>query len=377
MPIWRPYFFDLFVAAMCFSLLALLFRWSGDLDARYRCAARYGLVAAGLLIGCASLFGVYRLAALLPNPLVVAVRGAGILCAAMAIYATPIIFAWRRLPPINPRRRNALKAAAVGAAAVPVAITAFGFIQRDDLRAVEVDMPVPGLPKDLHGIRIVQLTDIHLSPLVSESFLARSVDMANEARADIAIVTGDLVTSRKDPLDACLRQLGRLRSNVGTFGCMGNHERYAGAEAHAETAGKRRGIRFLRSEAQPLRFGDATLNLVGVDYQRMGTKYLTDTQHLILPGATNVLLTHNPDVFPVATAERFDVTLAGHTHGGQVNFEIIHPQLNIARFYTPYVHGLYELNASRLYVSRGIGTIGVPARIGAPPEIAILRLCAI
>ena len=92
------------------------------------------------------------------------------------------------------------------------------------------------------------------------------------------------------------------------------------------------------------------------------------------PGALNILLQHNPDVFPTAVRQGWDLTLAGHTHGGQVNVEILNHDLNIARFYTPYVRGLYRSGRSAIYVTRGIGTIGMPARIGAPPEVTLLRL---
>jgi predicted MPP superfamily phosphohydrolase len=135
-------------------------------------------------------------------------------------------------------------------------------------------------------------------------------------------------------------------------------------------------MRFLRSDAQVLRFGNAALNLAGVDYQRRGRPYLRGAETLLVPDAFNVLLSHNPDVFPAAARKGFDLTIAGHTHGGQVNFEIIHPSLNVARFTTPYVYGKYEKDGRQMYVSRGIGTIGVPARLGAPPEVVCIRLCA-
>jgi predicted MPP superfamily phosphohydrolase len=90
-----------------------------------------------------------------------------------------------------------------------------------------------------------------------------------------------------------------------------------------------------------------------------------------------VLLSHNPDVFPLAAEQGYDVTIAGHTHGGQVNFEILHSELNVARYFTRYVLGLYRRGNASAYVSSGLGTIGVPVRIGAPPEVAVLRLCAI
>jgi uncharacterized protein len=376
MLIWRSYFFDLIIAAVCLALLLLLFRWTMQLGPRYRRAARAAVFASVIIISIAAVLSPSRISRHLPNDFVVAIRAVGIMTCALVMYTTVLALVLRRVPAVNRGRRNALKAASAIAVGMPLTVAAAAFIKRDQLRFVELDMPVPNLPKDLRGLRLVQITDIHLSPLVSESLLARAIDMANEARGAITIVTGDLISRRGDPLDVCLRQLARLRSDAGTFGCMGNHETYAGAETYTTASGKRLGLRFLRSEAVPLRFGDATLNLVGVDYQRRESRYLRGTESLILPGATNLLLSHNPDVFQVAAAQGFDVTLAGHTHGGQVNFEIIHPTLNVARFYTPYVYGLYEAGDKRLFVSRGVGTIGVPARLGAPPEVAVLRLCA-
>ena len=89
-----------------------------------------------------------------------------------------------------------------------------------------------------------------------------------------------------------------------------------------------------------------------------------------------MLLSHNPDVFPVAAAQGHDLIISGHTHGGQVNLEIPGMPLNVARFYTPYIHGTYREGGSLLYVSRGIGTVGIPLRLGAPPEVNLIRLCA-
>jgi hypothetical protein len=103
---------------------------------------------------------------------------------------------------------------------------------------------------------------------------------------------------------------------------------------------------------------------------------LQDAELLREPGAFHLLLSHNPDVFPVAARKGFDLTLAGHTHGGQVNFEILEQQLNVARFYTPYTYGLYREASRAIYVTSGIGTVGVPMRLGAPPEVALIKLCA-
>src|ERR1700733_10572299 len=287
------------------------------------------------------------------------------------------ILAWRRTPQFDPARRKLLQAAGAGLCIAPLAATAFGIARRNQFRVSEVAIPIPNLPKDLEGLRIVQITDIHLSPFLSEREFARAIDMANDTRANIALVTGDLITRPGDPLDACLGQLARLRAEAGVLGCLGNHEIYADTENFVTEQGRRMGIEFLRHQAKQLRFGSATINFAGVDYQRMHSHYLKGAERVIVPGALNVMLSHNPDVFPVAAAQGYHLTIAGHTHGGQVDVEILHQHLDVARYFTPFVQGLYRRENASVYVSNGLGTIGVPVRLGAPPEVSVLRLCAI
>jgi predicted MPP superfamily phosphohydrolase len=250
------------------------------------------------------------------------------------------------------------------------------WLPRRWLKQVEVNVRVPGLPKDLDGVRIAQLSDIHMSSFLSPDELAAAVDMANEFRPHLSVVTGDLITRDGDPLDSCLVGLKRLKADAGVYGCLGNHEIYANCEAYAAEQAARLGMRFLRGEAETLRFGQARLRLAGVDYQKMHGPYLVGAKALQEPGAFQVLLSHNPDVFETAAAQRWDLTLAGHTHGGQVTVEYLNQHLNLARFFTPYVYGHYEKEKSHIYVTRGIGTVGVPMRIGAAPEVALVRLCA-
>lgn len=278
----------------------------------------------------------------------------------------------------SPARRRFFQTAYAAVFAAPPAVLGYGvFIQRHQLFLREQKLEIPDLPPDLDGLRLVQLTDIHLSPFLSRAELERAVAMANETRAQIALVTGDLITTVRDPLDDCLDTLARLRADAGVFGCMGNHEIYARAESYVEREGARRGLQFLRHTAAPLRFGNAVMNLAGVDYQPLRRPYLVGAEELVVPGALNVLLSHNPDVFPVAARQGYAVTIAGHTHGGQIRVEILDTDLNPGRFYTPYVDGVYRNGPAAIFVSRGIGTIAIPARVGAPPEVALLRLCRI
>jgi uncharacterized protein len=275
----------------------------------------------------------------------------------------------------SPSRRRFIGAVRWAILGVPVGAVGYGtFVLRHRLRVREQNIRIAGLPEDLDGLKVAQLTDIHLSPFLSVRELERAVEMANEARPHVTLVTGDLITSGGDPLDDCLRALARLKADAGVYGCMGNHEIYADCEDYVQREGARLGMTFLRRQTALLRFGAANLNLAGVDYQRLNTHYLRGAERLLAAGAFNVLLSHNPDVFPVAAAKGFPLTIAGHTHGGQVRVEILGVDLNVSRFYTPYVDGLYEKDGSAIFVSRGIGTIALPTRLGAPPEVALIRL---
>jgi predicted MPP superfamily phosphohydrolase len=277
----------------------------------------------------------------------------------------------------SPERRKLLQAAGTVAMAAPFAAMAYGVaIGRFDFHVREVDLKIPNLHPDLEGLRILQLSDVHLGQYLSERDFARVIDMSNGLRPHLAVMTGDLVSSYLDPLDRCILQLSRVRSDAGMLGCLGNHEKYIVAEEYTKEEAAKYGIRFLRSERHSLKFGNASINVAGFDYQRGANKknYLKGGEQLLAPGTLNLMLSHNPDVFPTAARQGWDVTLSGHTHGGQVTLEIVEQTVNIARFYTPYVTGKYELGNARCYVTRGIGTIGIPARVGVPPEITLLRL---
>lgn len=290
----------------------------------------------------------------------------------------PLVFLLRRLPPMDPSRRKLLRLAHAAAVAAPLAVIGFGIaVSRQRFELKEVEIAIPGLPKDLDGLRLAQLTDIHLGPFLSNSELARVVGMANQTRPHVALVTGDLISFRGDPLDDCLRLLAGLRAEAGILGCLGNHENYTDALAHATDAGARLGIEFLRTRSRKLRFGSSILSIAGVDYLAGREPQLPAASGLVTPGAVNILLSHNPNAFPSAVRRGFDLTISGHTHGGQVTMEVLSEAVTLIRFVTPYVQGLFRDGPAALYVSRGIGTVGVPARIGARPEVTLIRLCAI
>jgi len=282
-----------------------------------------------------------------------------------------------RAEEFNPARRQLLNTARGLLVAAPAALAGYGvFLERDRIQLKEVHLVVPRLPPALDGLHIVQLSDMHRSAFFSRQQLDRAVAMANEVKPQLIFVTGDLITRRGDPLDDCLDSLSRLRAEAGIFGCHGNHEVYARCQEYATIEGLKHGIRYLRHESELLLFGGARLNLCGVDYQRLSLPYLAGAESLVKPDAFNLLLSHNPDVFSVAEQKGFQLVLSGHTHGGQINVEILSENLNLARFFTPYVLGEYRRENSVAYVTPGLGTVGVPIRLGVPPEVTSIRLCA-
>lgn len=274
----------------------------------------------------------------------------------------------------NPARRRFLKTSTAAlCAGVPAAVLGAGVITRKDFRVKEIDITFSHLPKDLDGVRMLQISDIHLGPFFSAGDLRRVVDTSNELRADIAFVTGDLITTKQDPLDRCILELSRLRATAGIWGCMGNHEFYAKVEDYTKRKAAEYGIDFLREESRSLQFGESRLNLVGVDYRPW--QKLLEAEGLVETGQFNLLLAHTPEIFPHAAKKGFDLTLSGHTHGGQINLDVLGTNFNIVDLHTPYTKGLYRLPGSVIYVNSGLGTIGLPVRIGAPPEITLVRLC--
>lgn len=279
-----------------------------------------------------------------------------------------------RIPPFREDRRQFLKISTGAICAAPAVALGYGIITRTDFRVNEVNLKFRNLPKDLDGLRILQISDIHLGPFFQPKDLVRVVDAANGLHPDLAVVTGDLISDMYDPLDRCLEELRRLKNGSGIWGCMGNHEHYSHLENYTQKRARELDMSFLRQQSQRLRFGNSTLNLVGVDYQPTGP-YLNGVEQLMSPGDFNLLLAHTPEVFPTAAKKNFDLTLSGHTHGGQLNLDLLGTNFNIVELKTPYTKGVYELQNSTIYVNSGLGTIGLPARLGAPAEITLIRLC--
>ena len=307
----------------------------------------------------------------------------------------------------DPSRRYFFRTATAAAGAAPFLGAVYGFAaERLDYQVRRVEIPLPNLPPALDGMQIVQISDIHLSGYMTRFDVRRAVELANELRADLAVVTGDLITGASDPIADCIDEVRQLQAPLGIWGCNGNHEVYARAEDAAQQLFAQAGMRLLRQENAQIAFRGASFNLIGVDYQRERTKtghkspMLASIEPLIRRDMPNILLSHNPNSFDRAAELGIELSLAGHTHGGQIQVEILDHRLSPARFISDYVAGLYERplllpprdgqavtspkapsassirsgTTAKLYVNRGLGTVGAPVRLGVPPEISLLVL---
>jgi uncharacterized protein len=292
----------------------------------------------------------------------------------------------------NEDRRAFFRYSARFAAAVPLVAAVYGYTaERFNYQVRRVDIPIANLPPQLDGLKITQVSDIHIGDFMPRAEVRRAIDIANELGGDVVFVTGDLITGPHDPLRECVEEVARLHAPLGVWGCNGNHEIYADAEDEAQLLYSQHGMKLLRQERAELEWHGAKLNLVGVDYQRdhmvRGPKppMLAGLDPLIRRDMPNILLSHNPNSFYKAAELGIELSLAGHTHGGQVDVEILDQDVNPSRFITKFIAGLYRLpfggvaashqgKEASLYVNRGLGTIGLPARFGVDPEISLLTL---
>ncbi|MBE7366871.1 metallophosphoesterase [Ramlibacter pallidus] len=267
------------------------------------------------------------------------------------------------------------RASAAGVPLAALASTAIGFFNARRTAAVRrVRIPLAGLDPRLEGLRIVQISDIHVGPTIKHGYLQKIVDRVNALQPDIVAVTGDLVDGSVPELREHVAPLAQLRARHGVYFVTGNHEYYAGVHAWVQEV-QRLGLRVLHNEHVVLRHGDAPLVLAGVtDFTggHFDAGHRSDPEAALRgapAGAARVLLAHQPRSAAAAAAAGFDLQVSGHTHGGQ-----FFPWSFFVPLQQPYTAGLHQLGRLKVYVSRGTGYWGPPKRFGAPSEISELLL---
>jgi predicted MPP superfamily phosphohydrolase len=237
------------------------------------------------------------------------------------------------------------------------------------------DVKVRGLDPKLDGYRIAQLSDLHIGTMTPKRIGDKWVRRANAEAPDLTVVTGDMVTSGTAYHGDIAEVIGALRAKDGVFVAMGNHD-YFGDGEPLITLLRARGVRVLRNEGTLLGRDGASFYLAGIDDTWTKRDDMAAALRGRPPGMPTVLLAHDPDRFPQAAERGVELTLSGHTHGGQIAFPFLDRWISASHIAHRYNVGIYRKGDAWLYVHPGLGTTGPPMRLGVAPAVVILTLRA-
>jgi predicted MPP superfamily phosphohydrolase len=246
-------------------------------------------------------------------------------------------------------------------------------IEPDNYELSETDIFIRDLADRFDGFRIVQVSDIHHSRIVSLEEVRRVIALAQSARPDLVALTGDYTTMYRRYIEPCAEALGALNAPEGVWAVLGNHDHYTDAQLTTRAL-ERAHISVLGNANTLIRRGADVLQLAGVDDWSWGKADWGRAFYGLDRKRPSVLLSHQPRVLDLAEIEGVSLILSGHTHGGQVSLPLIGSPARFISSEMKYERGLYERGGTQLYVSRGTGVIGLPVRFGSRPEIAVLRL---
>jgi predicted MPP superfamily phosphohydrolase len=248
-------------------------------------------------------------------------------------------------------------------------------IRRRWFRVVERHVKVSGLDARFDGLRIAHLSDLHIGTLTPKAWGLAWSGAANRRAPDVAVVTGDMVTSGTDFHEDVADVVGALRAPGGVFASMGNHDYFGEGEPLVSML-RDRGVRVLRNEGAVVERAGARLWLAAIDDTWTRRDDLARALRERPEGLTTILLAHDPASFDAAADAGVHLVLSGHTHGGQIAVPFLYRFLSLARIAHRYNVGLYRRGPAALYVHPGLGTTGPPMRLGVPPEVTILVLRA-
>jgi predicted MPP superfamily phosphohydrolase len=282
----------------------------------------------------------------------------------------------------DPQRRKFLRQTSV----VGVSLAAYG-VMRGTLEAhsdpdiIRHELSFPDLPPGLDGLRMVQISDLHAGPLVQPEQVQRWRRMAEGERPELLLITGDMVDSLPGEVGAVVEAFRDFRAPLGCFAILGNHDYFTDPRP-IWRAMQGIGIQFLENRNALVTRKADTLALLGLQDPMAKHGHFRDIAYGLGPrpdlavqgipdGAWRLCLSHRPSDWHLARRTGAPLTLSGHTHGGQVN---LIPGISSAILLGQYTQGLYHQGAQSLYVNRGLGVVGLPIRVGAPPEITVITL---
>jgi len=253
------------------------------------------------------------------------------------------------------------------------------FVEPCMITITEYEIVSENLPNAFDGKRIALITDIHHGTPLSYNLLTKIVTMTNGQTPDLILLGGDYVYEQPKPLSACFGKLSELDAPLGVYAVLGNHDYWDEPESHLRKTMDDAEIELLENDAIWLEEGDDRVLLVGVAGTRIVKSLLavTGLQQELAESDFTILLSHNPDFYdkmPPEEREQFDLVLSGHTHGGQVTLFGLYTPVKTTN--AKYLAGYHKPNGSRttIIVSNGVGTVGLPVRFFARPQIVLVTL---
>jgi predicted MPP superfamily phosphohydrolase len=284
--------------------------------------------------------------------------------------------------PENPQRRKFLRQTSVAG----VALAGYGVMlgtreAQSDPDILRQELSFPDLPPGLDGLRMVQISDLHSGPLVLPGQVQRWRRIAEGERPELLLITGDIVDSLPSEAGPVVEAFRGFRAPLGCYAILGNHDYFTDPRP-IWSALESIGIQFLENRHALVSRKGGTLALLGLQDPMAKHGHFRDIAYGLGPqpalavqgipdDAWRLCLSHRPSDWHLARKTGAPLTLSGHTHGGQVN---LIPGVSSALLLGQYTQGLYHQDAQSLYVNRGLGVVGLPIRIGAPPEITVITL---
>ncbi len=268
-----------------------------------------------------------------------------------------------------------------------------GAIQKDNYTVEERTIKLAGLPQEQKGTTMVLISDIHSGPFMDTGLMSNYVEVINSMKPDLIFIPGDMTNSQREEAIPFAKSFRELKAKYGVYATFGNHDYFNDVNYIGDVINNETGIKLLRNEAVLIEVNGKPFSIMGTeDTKDSGgksnpviAKYITQTvekaniifgeKKVDSANVPKILLAHKPYVFDDVSDLNFDLMLSGHTHGGQVVFfKFGDINLSIAATVHKYISGLYHNEGKYLYVSRGIGTVGLPLRFNCPPEITKITL---
>ncbi len=277
----------------------------------------------------------------------------------------------------DPSRRRLLKTATAAAPLYVLGAASIGSLDPDNYEVVRKPVAIEGLPEKLRGLKVAVVSDIHSGPYMNKAQMDAYVRIVNGLKPDITLLPGDFVNNKNAEVDPLCESFQHLRAEYGVYGCLGNHDYFDDENVIANEI-QLCGVDMLRDAHKLIHPRGEAFSIIGVE--DIGPTDAFDPHFKkavkgLRSSTPHILMCHKPYYLDDAAQWGVDLMVSGHTHGGQIVFaRFLDTPVSLATAISQYVEGFYTVDATQMYVTRGIGMVGIPVRWNCPPEVTLLTL---